>query len=392
VLSEILSRFKDHVTGTTLLSEQVLKYDAQFFMSNFNSDWDGISAAATDFTDAYFDKYPAIFHRDVFVERYDPNDFPPEKMITFYLQKWMFDNLFVAQSIDSVAGMKFKDADVFLGVLADNAPRITKVIEFEGSYATNPGYFLNDQKTVLRPSGLYIAPSELVTLDFDEKAIGKGIIARVGLHRADLETTWTTFARFPRISNTFSINQKQVKVANPFGGGLYFEVPDGTSLGKVRVTVTGAVKMPMYSTLDLQGHSADLDEFTADLALYQVPWFEITSKKFTTTQPINARNQATNPQGVLNVFDEMFDAISLMTGRPLERIRSEWLTTDAQVTVMNTAMAASYPIFGNKALSPPQETWDNNNLSWFEPWPHADKDVFLQPTSVTKENNNATLV
>ncbi len=73
------------------------------------------------------------------------------------------------------------------------------------------------------------------------------------------------------------------------------------------MTVAGAVKMPMYSTLDLEGHSSDLAEFTSDLSLHQVPWFEVASEKFTTTQRINVRNEATNPQGLLDVFGEMFD-------------------------------------------------------------------------------------
>ena len=268
-----------------------------------------------EFLEAYAAKYPPIFDRQ---ELY-PSQFSPEKILAFYLQQWIFDNLFVSNTLNTVSEMRFEDADVFPGIVSTDAPRIVKSIEFDGDYVTDPGSTFNGQETVFRPTGLYVAPGEMVTLDFEASAINQGLIARIGIHRFDLEAgNYTYFSRFPRISNTFAIDQQQIKIANPFGGGLYFEIPDGSSLGKVKVTVAGAVKMPMYSTLDLEGHSSDLAEFTSDLSLHQVPWFEITSEKFTTTQRINVRNEATNPQGLVDVFGEMFDAISAMTGRPLE--------------------------------------------------------------------------
>jgi hypothetical protein len=372
-LSDRLANLTSHVSGDTTISSEELIAISQSFLTRFNGDWDGISIEALALIDAYAKNNPPLFT----IDHDDPANFDPVKNIVFYLQKLIFDTLFVEDKLESVAGIKFEDADIFPGAVSPNAPRIESEIEFDGNYITDPGYTFNDQETVFRPTGLYVAPGEIVTLDFEASAINQGLIARIGIHRFDLEAGgYLTFKRFPRISNTFAIDQQQIKIANPFGGGLYFEVPDGSSLGKVKVTVAGAVKMPMFSTLNLEGHSSDLAEFTSDLSLHQVPWFEITSDKFTTTQRINVRNEATNPQGLLDVFGEMFDVISAMTGRPSERIRSEWLATDAQITVNGTAMTASYPIFGDARLKFSPEITETTDYSWFSPWQYLNKDFF----------------
>ena len=381
-MSALLKSMTDHINEKTILSAAELSQISQLFLTRFGGDWDSIASEALEFLEAYSDKYPPIFDR----QGLSPSQFSPEKILAFYLQQWIFDNLYALETIELAAGITFEDANLFPGIVSVDAPRIVKLIEFDGDYATDPGSFFNGQETVFRPTGLYVAPGEMVTLDFEASAINQGLIARIGIHRFDLEAgNFTYFSRFPRISNTFAIDQQQIKIANPFGGGLYFEVPDGSSLGKVKVTVAGAVKMPMYSTLDLEGHSSDLAEFTSDLSLHQVPWFEITSEKFTTTQRINVRNEATNPQGLVDVFGEMFDAISAMTGRPLKRIRSEWLATDAQITVSGTAMAASYPIFGDVWSNDSPEITATTDYSWFSPWQYLNKDFFEANANVDRE-------
>jgi hypothetical protein len=381
-MSALLKSMTDHINEKTILSAAELSQISQSFLTRFGGDWDSIASEAMEFLEAYSDKYPPIFDR----QELSPSQFSPEKILAFYLQQWIFDNLFVSDTLNTVSEMRFEDADVFPGIVSTDAPRIVKSIEFDGDYVTDPGSTFNGQETVFRPTGLYVAPGEMVTLDFEASAINQGLIARIGIHRFDLEAgNFTQFSRFPRISNTFAIDQQQIKIANPFGGGLYFEVPDGSSLGKVKVTVAGAVKMPMYSTLDLEGHSSDLAEFTSDLSLHQVPWFEITSEKFTTTQRINVRNEAANPQGLLDVFGEMFDSISTMTGRPLKRIRSEWLATDAQITVRDTAMAASYPIFGDNWSNDSPEITETTDYSWFSPWQYLNKDFFEANANADRE-------
>ena len=156
-------------------------------------------------------------------------------------------------------------------------------------------------------------------------AVGAGLKLRVGPHRADMELGgWDVFNRYPRISSLYAMDQSTFQVANPFGGGLYVEVPDGTDLGTFTLQVQDAVKMPMYSTLDLVGHSDDLAAFQAEADAWNVPWFEMHGRNFSTTLPMNEVQLYTDPAALLERWEDAFDQISLMAGRPAERIRSEW--------------------------------------------------------------------
>ena len=110
---------------------------------------------------------------------------------------------------------------------------------------------LNGQETVLRPTGLYVPPGEIVTISRPANQPLTNWKARIGISFIDLESTWTVYNRFPRIGNSFSFQDQEIQIANPFGGGLYIEIPDGSSLGEVSFVVTGAVETVSYTHLTL---------------------------------------------------------------------------------------------------------------------------------------------
>ena len=385
-LANLLQDLTQHIQGTATLSATEVASKVQSFLTNFNYEWAPIATDAVAYLSAYETDQGLVFASGSQVE---PADFGATQTLAYYLKQWIFDNQFVAATVADVASLKFAEASVYPGTVADDAPRISRTIEIDASYATDPAIELNNDETVLRPTGLYVAPGDLVEITVDAGAINQGITARVGLQLADLEATWTRFARFPRISNSFAITASTTQVANPFGGGLYFEVPDGLDLGTISVAVKGAVAMPFYSTLDLRGHSSDLQAFQAELTKAQVPWLEITSAKTTLTQPINARALMTDPASILTFFDSAFDSINVMAGRPLQRFRSEWLSLDAQITVAGTAMAASYPTFGDRNLDARDVIWDRDE-AWFAPYQYLYSDYFAQDIAFDRSNQRAS--
>ncbi len=106
--------------------------------------------------------------------------------------------------------------------------------------------------------------------------------------------------------------------------------------------------MPMYSSLDLIGHSSDVDAFRAEVDAWDVPEFEIHSPHFSATLPMNEGLLYTDPAALLELMNRGFEDIRLMAGRPLPGIRPEWLAYDRAITVYGTAMTASYPIYSNE--------------------------------------------
>ena len=96
---------------------------------------------------------------------------------------------------------------------------------------------------------------------------------RIGISFANLETTWTVYNRFPRIGNSFAFQGQEIQIANPFGGGLYIEIPDGSSVGEVTLNVQGAVEMPTYALAGHTGLNQSVSKFLADVDKADVPYF-----------------------------------------------------------------------------------------------------------------------
>ncbi len=379
-LNEILIAFSSHLSGEAELTMSVQQQYAQDFLSAFNYEWESISTDARAFLSIYFEQKGALFTGS----QHRPSEFSPPATIAYFLKQWAFDNLTTAESFDQVEGWVFEESEYYPGSVADAAARIDADIEIDASYQTDPGFFLNGQEKVIRPTGLYVPPGEIVEVSTTSAVEGQGIKVIVGLQIADLESSWSSFARFPRISKTYELKQAKIEVLNPFGGGLYIEVPDGISLGTIAFSVKGAVKMPQYSTLTLKGHSDNVADFQSALQLAHVPWFEVVSDKFITTQPINARNLIDDPKALVDKFGAMFDAVNVMAGRPENRFRAEWLTIDAQVTVAGTAMAASYPTYGDRGLDPKEIAWESDH-SWFAPYQYLLEDYFSEDVSDSRK-------
>ena len=355
-LRQILDGFTEHVNGQQVQTDEVLEEWLNEFTGGFAGDWPPIRNRVISYLAAFENAYPYLFPDNGLRS---PVTFDSEQRLAYYLQQWMIDNVYQDVLDPADAGIAFEEADKFPGPVKSTAPRVSGMVEIDGTYNTDPAIQLNDQATVVRPTGYYAAPGDLISITVPQAATTADLKLRVGMHRADMEQgLWSEFNRFPRVSSVYDVTSTTFSVASPLGGGIYFEVPDGTNLGPVAVTIDGAVKMPMYSTLNLLGHSDNLGQFQADAADWNVNWFEMHGRNFSTTLYRNEFGFYPDPSEMLDIFDESFDAINLMAGRPIQRFRPEWLVYDRWVTVRGTALAASYPTFPNQEPGPVGVQWD----------------------------------
>lgn len=349
-LSDALAQANAHISGDSVLSDVDLQGLVEGIRAEVDAldddDWPQFRDAVFAYVAAFEARYGALFSSPDLV---DPDDFSPEGQLQFLLKQLLFDLAYQGNFAEEDLTV-FAESAYFPGPVSATATRLlAATVEVDGNYATDPGVFLNQQETVIRPTGHYAPPGELVTVSVPPEAVGKDIKVRVGFYRGDMEAGfWPVFNRFPRISSLYDIDQETITVANPFGGGIYFEVPDGSALGNVSITLDGAVKMPMYSSLDLIGHSSDVDAFRAEVDAWDVPEFEIHSPHFSATLPMNEGQLYTDPAALLELMNRGFEDIRLMAGRPLPGIRPEWLAYDRAITVYGTAMTASYPIYSNE--------------------------------------------
>ncbi len=341
IINMVLTSFTNHMNGTISLSNA----EREDLYSDFIDNWDEGSYApnediVTSYLAVYNSQNGAIFDSELKIK---VSDMFIEQRIQYTLQQWIIDNLYTTSNTSSMVGVTFSDHVVFPGAVDSSAPRASDVsFNVDGFYKTDPGFTLNDQGSVIRPTGYYAAPGELVTLTLPSNTVNQGVKIRVGAHLGDLEVTWSEFSRFPRIYTTYDVTSTSLVVANPFGGAIYIILPDGSDFGTMTCQVSGAVKSPYYS--NKPGFERSLSEYQVDLANNYVKWVDWESPKFMTTFPAPAATTVDNPDDVITLWDKTFDSFNTHLGRPLERFRAEYILIDCQNNYAGTAAPAANPM------------------------------------------------
>ncbi len=352
----VLASLTAHMRGEESFSETQIDSLHGLFVAN----WDATSYAPNKevihtYMDTYSDFNGALFDQ-LFKEA--PDQFPPLEAIQYQMQQWILDNQYSPEKVGEMEGLVFKDHELFPGVVSQEAPRLASAsFTIDANYQTDPGFILNGQEEVIRPTGYYVPPGELVRVMVPNVAVGKGLTLFVGAHRKNVQETWNEFTRFPRIGTTYIIDSEVITVANPFGGGIYITVPDGTQLGALIFEVNGAVKAPYYSIRE--GFETSLITFQEEIASSQVPWIDMESTNFMCTIPHGMASQMIDPDSILSVWDQSFDAVNVALGRPLTRFRGEYLIIDRNSHVKFTAAPASYPMSLETVAFPYENIWSD---------------------------------
>lgn len=340
-VGSVLDQLTDHLQGNASLTDDEINDLHGLFVSNWDDQsYSENTVSIHTYMEAYSASYGPIFDQPY---KESPDHFPPLEAIQYQMQQWILDNQYDVEDVEKMEGLTFKDHELFPGVVSAEAPRLMDAtFTIDGDYQTDPGFHLNDQEEVIRPSGYYVPPGELVTITVPDAALNQGMTLFVGAHRKNVQETWNEFTRYPRIATQYSIDKNVIIVANPFGGGIYVTVPDGKQLGSLTFEVDGAVKAPYYSTKE--GFSTSLEEFQSEVANAYVPWADMESVNFMCTIPHGMAKNMTTPDSVLSVWDDMFDAVNVALGRPLERFRGEYLMVDRNGHAKFTAAPAAYPM------------------------------------------------
>lgn len=213
-----------------------------------------------------------------------------------------------------------------------------------------PGAVPADAKTVTREvvvdtsvprwhsTGLYAAPGARITVDLPKKTEERGLSVRIGAHKDKLwgKDFWS---RYPEITRTFPLNRPSTLAANAFGGPVYIEVPKNSKLGKVTVTIAGAVEAPHYV------HGAtDLKEWRDTIRHYPAPWAEIESNKVIHTVHSSVVHDLDDPKALMDTWDEIMDACADLAAKPRKRESPERYVCDYQISA--GYLHAGYPIMG----------------------------------------------
>ncbi|MBW1298303.1 hypothetical protein GBO31_22550 [Aquimarina litoralis] len=313
----------DHILGNISLTQQQKDTHTNTIVVNYQKNYVNAKTEIDTYLAAFESNFDALFSNRV--ANPSLSSLLNEQRIAYFLMQDIFDNEFVAGNIGNMTGMSFREGDVYPGPVSSSAPRSTNAqVAINATYIKDPGIQLVDgHRGVLRPTGYYAARGELVTVTVPTAMVNKGIKIIAGAHIN--ETSIAGMQRFQRISKAIEITAATTQIANPFGGALYFRIPQETTEGWQTVTINGAVKAPYFRMVT--GQPQNVSEWLADLNNNHVPWADIESDKMMFTLP-------TSMVGIRDVTDimlkwnEMMDLINTVAGRPLHPVRAEYVQAD----------------------------------------------------------------
>lgn len=344
ITKEIIQIFNGYISGERPLSSSEKKEYYVTLLDNWTNDYDPIYNEVKSYIANYESLYEPIFKSQTEV---NINELPEETQLQYLLQQTLHDYYFSKENIkkDSFDPYIFEDSKIWPGTVSSIAPRQTVSIKLDGTYNTNDKFHLNGQTEVIRMTGYYAAPGEIITVTIPIENINSKLKVVIGSSEFDVEGR--EINRFARVTKQFTLNEVSTKIASPFGGPIYFRVPDKSNLGMLSISLSNVVKMPFFSIKS--GSETSLSEYKKDLADNYVKWVDWESDNFMTTitRPMAnlVQNELNSPTTILLKWNETFKVFNEVAGRPSERIRAEYIRFDRMNPVSGTWSGASYPMF-----------------------------------------------
>ncbi|WP_299440136.1 M60 family peptidase N-terminal accessory domain-containing protein [uncultured Aquimarina sp.] len=322
-LQTALQQMTNHILGNISLTQAEKDTHTTTIIVNHQKSYTSTKTEIDNYLAAFEANYEALFTNRAATPSL--SSLLNEERIAYYLMQDIFDNEFVAGNITNMAGMSFREGNIYPGPVSSVAPRSNNAqVAINATYIKDPGIQLvQGHHGVLRPTGYYAASGELVTVTVPPAMVNQGVKIVAGAHNN--EPSVAGMQRFQRISKAIEITSTTTQIANPFGGALYFRIPQETTIGWQTVTINGAVKAPYFRMLT--GQPQNVGEWIADLTNAYVPWADIESDKMMFTLPTSMVG-VTDVTDVMLKWDEMIDLVNTVAGRPLTPVRAEYVQAD----------------------------------------------------------------
>ncbi|MEC7721070.1 MAG: M60 family metallopeptidase [Candidatus Thermoplasmatota archaeon] len=187
----------------------------------------------------------------------------------------------------------------FPGEVPANATRITRTVTIDGNQSGLPSNFgyAGARAHVRMSTGLYAAPGDIVTVSLPNHTVDSGAYVLVGAHSDNLWSK-SQLHRHPQIVRWWYINHQTMQVGNAFGGPIYIAIEPGSALGDLQVTISNAVKAPMF----VLGETSDFEWIYSE-SENPAPWAELVSNNFIMTVPSHEIRDLSNPTELMEWWD-----------------------------------------------------------------------------------------
>ncbi|MFL2493931.1 MAG: M60 family metallopeptidase [Candidatus Thalassarchaeum sp.] len=228
----------------------------------------------------------------------------------------------------------------FPGEIPANATRILRTVTIDGNQSGLPDNFgyASARAHVRMTTGLYAAPGEVVTVSFSNHTVDSGTYVLVGAHSDNL---WSKdqLHRHPQIVRWWYVDEATMEVGNAFGGPIYIAIEPGSTLGNFEVTISNAVKAPMF----VLGETSDFEWIYSEIE-NPAPWAELISNNFIMTVPSHEIQNLSNPTDLMQWWDVALEMEHELYGY-LPWPRVERAVFDAQISA--GWMHSGYPFMAH---------------------------------------------
>jgi len=367
-LSNALDALHNHVTGVSTLSSSELTKQKNTVLANdvlFKSNGEMI-AAALEFISAYESSRGPLWlnsaTRNVNIPRQPAGGLELERAVIAVMQG-LLDHAYVPENLtrfrEILDGAMFETSSYFPGAVdppADSSVSYEVTINASqpAAWGSPVGYADNPTR---RPTGCYVAPGSIVTIDVPPSMAGEGYSIRVGAHSWDLSNK-PMYKRLDRVSLVYSVTGTQTLVANPLGGGIYIEVPPLADAGIVTITITNVVRSPFYSKKPF--HMTSLSDWRETERNHPGPWADFESEKCMMQVPTSWIYALDFPDITMENWDKAMDLASDLMGKPRVRNGKTVLYMQIDVVIRGGAYYPGYPM-SNDEYNPLRNEYGKKN-------------------------------
>ncbi|MGB1129535.1 MAG: Ig-like domain-containing protein, partial [Haloferula sp.] len=291
----------------------------------------------------------------------DPNSATDQLNWTiFKLMQTIMDVVYTSQNLalheGLLDGFLFQCSSHFPGSApAPSDPNNVHTATINGSFDDTFGRHTQHWEwSARKPTGTYLPPGTIATVTVPPSLVAQGYQIRIGAHSWDHEAKNRRWVRrIDRATILYDINATTTKVASPYGGGIYIEVPLGASAGTVSVDVTGAIRSPYFSAKSI--HTTTLDEWLNTERHHQAPWADFQSDKYMMQVPRTWIYNLEDPVTLMSEWDGAMDAQNDLMGFP--RIRGkETMYCQVDVILRSAVHAPGYPAINQTDGNPTADT------------------------------------
>ncbi len=282
----------------------------------------------------------------------------------FAIQQEIHDRIFELDNCQGCQplfeGVKFQTADFLPGAApAPDDPDLVYNVDINATLEASwgiPVMFATDP--VRRPTGLYLPAGTVGKVTTPTSMVNQGFNILVGAHTQD-GSDEETIQRFDRVAKRFAIESEETYIANPFGGGIYIEVPYLADLGVVTIQITNAIQSPLYRATS--SAQTTLQEWTAVERHCAGPWADFETDHFMMQVPTSWIYNYSDPATQMQNWDLAMNAVSEMLG--YEFRNKTVLHIQSDVVIANSPFGCGYPQVSQ--VYDPDASTDGNSTNPF---------------------------